>query len=222
MSRRVSRRGEEARRRMVQRLERQGIRDSRVLEAMGRVPRELFVPEGLRGRAYGDEPLPIGFGQTISQPWTVARLSELLRVQPLGKVLEVGSGSGYQAAVLAEMGIRVFSLERQAALARRSASLLLDLGYLRATVKHFDGTYGWAAQAPFDGVVVTAGGPEVPRTLVEQLEVGGRLVLPLARSAAQRLVVVTRTRNGTREEDHGSASFVPLVGRFGYPQAPEA
>ena len=207
---------------MVQRLAHQGIADLRVLAAMGRVPRERFVPAGLEGRAYDDTRLPIGDGQTMSQPWTVARLAELLQVEEGGKVLEIGSGSGYQAAVLAEMGIRVFSLERHARLARRSAELLAQLGFLRATVKHFDGTYGWAAMAPYDGVLVTAGGPQIPKALIEQLKHGGRLVLPLARGSEQRLVSVVRTDVGVREEDHGPASFVPLIGRFGYGEAPSA
>ncbi len=214
--------GERARRRMVRRLVEQGIRDERVLAAMARVPREKFVPEGVAGRAYAEERLPIGYGQTISHPWTVARLAELLRAVEGAKVLEIGSGSGYQAAVLAEMGARVFSVERHAPLARRAARTLKSLGYLRATVKQFDGTYGWAAMAPYEGIVVTAGGPDIPDTLVGQLVVGGRLVLPVAADGGgpQRLVVVTRTRLGRREEDHGPASFVPLIGRFGYTDAP--
>jgi len=209
---------------MVDRLVEQGIRDERVLAAMGHVPREKFVPSGVAGRAYEDERLPIGHGQTISHPWTVARLAELLDVGAGAKVLEIGSGSGYQAAVLAEMGVRVFSVERRAELARRAARTLKELSYLRATVKQFDGTYGWAAMAPYDGIVVTAGGPDIPDTLVGQLVAGGRLVLPVAKEdgVSQRLVVVTRTRLGRREEDHGPASFVPLIGRYGYSDAPPA
>jgi len=205
-----------ARRRMVERLRQQGIKDERVLAAMNAVPRELFVPPALRVKAYQESRLPIGEGQTISQPWTVARQSELLAVPPGKRVLEIGTGSGYQAAVLGAMGLIIFSVERHASLARSADALLRSLGYLSVTVKHFDGTYGWAAQAPYDGILVTAAAPEVPDALVRQLRDGGRLVLPLARGAEQRLVVVVRFRHGFREEDHGPASFVPLIGRFGY------
>ncbi|UCF69565.1 MAG: protein-L-isoaspartate(D-aspartate) O-methyltransferase [Acidobacteriota bacterium] len=219
----ASRAADDRRRRMVERLAEQGISDPAVLEAMARVPREAFLPEALRGRAYEDTPLPIGHGQTMSQPWAVARLAELLAVERRGKVLEIGSGSGYQAAVLAEMGLRVFSIERHAQLAREASARLRALGYLAATVKHFDGTYGWAAMAPFDGIVSTAGGPEIPGVLVQQLRLGGRLVIPIDRGrAGQRLVVVTRTSAGSREEDHGPASFVPLIGRYGFRPAPPA
>lgn len=207
--------------RMVDRLRSQGIADRRVLEAMAAVPREAFVPEALRGRAYEDERLPIGEGQTMSLPWTVARMCELLDAAPGSKVLEIGSGSGYHAAVLAAMGLIVFSVERHAALAREAAARLRSLGYLSATVKHFDGSYGWAAQAPYAGILVTAAAPEIPSALVGQLAPGGRLVLPLARDPEgkeQRLVVVTVDSGQLVEQDHGEASFVPLIGRFGYPR----
>ena len=211
-----------ARREMVARLEAQGIGDPRVLEAMGEVPRHLFVPEALAGQAYADVRLPIGQEQTISQPWTVARLAELLEAPAGSRILEIGAGSGYQAAVLAAVGLIVFTVERHAALARSAARRLKELGYLRATVKHFDGTYGWAAMGPYRGVLVTAASPEVPATLLRQLEAGGRLVLPLAardseQEGEQRLVSVVKLPTGElREEDHGPASFVPLIGRFGY------
>jgi protein-L-isoaspartate(D-aspartate) O-methyltransferase len=201
---------------MIARLRRQGIADERVLEAMGRVPRELFVPEAVRSQAYEETRLPIGLGQTISLPWTVARMTELLAPKPGVRVLEIGTGSGYQAAVLAELGLVVFSVERHAALARRSAAILREQGYASVSVKHFDGSYGWAAQAPYAGILATAAGPEVPETLVRQLADGGRLVLPLARGDEQRLVVVTRRGRRMIEKDHGPASFVPLIGRYGY------
>ncbi len=207
--------------RMVDRLRAQGIAERRVLEAMAAVPREAFVPEALRGRAYEDERLPIGEGQTMSLPWTVARMCELLGAAPGARVLEIGSGSGYHAAVLAAMGLIVFSVERHATLARDAAQRLRSLGYLSATVKHFDGSYGWAAQAPYSGILVTAAAPEIPSALVGQLEPGGRLVLPLAREPEgreQRLVVVTLDAGRLVEQDHGEASFVPLIGRFGYPR----
>lgn len=205
--------------RMVERLRAQGIKDERVLTAMGVVPREKFVPEGLQGRAYEDERLPIGEGQTISLPWTVARMSELLQAPPGTRVLEVGAGSGYQAAVLAKMGLIVFAVERFASLARTAAKTLRTLNYLSATVKHFDGTYGWAALAPYSGILVSAAAPEVPSALVQQLRDGARLVLPLVQGEEQRLIVVTRKANGTTQHDCGPASFVPLVGRFGFPKS---
>lgn len=210
--------GNSRRQQMLQRLRAQGIRDERVLSAMGEVPREQFVSPALRGQAYDDARLPIGQGQTISAPWTVARLCELLQVEPGAKVLEIGAGSGYQAAVLGQMGLRVYSVERHAELARASARLVRELGYLSVTIKQFDGTYGWAAMAPYDGIVVTAVAPDVPPALVRQLAPGARLVLPLgARDGDQRLVVVTADARGrATQEDHGPASFVPLIGRYGY------
>ncbi len=207
---------------MVERLRDQGIADERVLAAMGRVERHRFVPEAMISKAYSDHRLPIGQGQTISQPWTVARLAELLEVESGCRVLEIGSGCGYQAAVLVEMGLIVYTVERHAELARSAAERLRVLGYLGASVSHFDGTYGWAAMAPYKGIVVTAAGPTIPPALVRQLAPGARLVLPKAISEdQQRLVVVTRGEDGKPvETDHGPASFVPLIGRFGYPEAP--
>lgn len=206
---------------MVERLKAQGIQDTRVLEAMARVPRELFVALALRGQAYEDVRLPIGLGQTISQPWTVARMCELLEAPPGTRVLEVGGGSGYHAAVLGEMGAIVFSVERHADLARDAAERIRRLGYLRVNIKHFDGTYGWAAWAPFRAVLVTAAAPEIPDPLVRQLEDGGRMVLPLVRpqDRAQRLVVVTRRGDQVTQEDHGPADFVPLIGKYGFDPA---
>jgi protein-L-isoaspartate(D-aspartate) O-methyltransferase len=202
---------------MIQRLRTQGIRDEAVLGAMERVPRERFVPDAVRLRAYEEGRLPIGLGQTISQPWTVARMTELLQPRPGMRVLEIGTGSGYQAAVLGELGAIVYSVERHATLARRSAAMLRELGYLSVTVKHFDGTYGWAAEAPYGGIIATAAGPEIPQPLVNQLGEGGRLVLPIAREdGTQRLVVIERRGDQVHQTDHGPASFVPLIGRYGY------
>lgn len=205
-----------ARRRMVERLKGQGISDPRVLDAMAQVPRELFLPTALRGQAYEDVRLPIGQGQTISLPWTVARMSELVGVPPGGRVLEIGTGSGYQAAVLAAMGLIVFSVERHAPLARESAERLRKLGYISVSVNHFDGTYGWAAWAPYKAIIVTAAAPEVPVPLLRQLEDTGRLILPVAKGNEQRLTVVYRSGGRLREEDFGSADFVPLIGKYGY------
>lgn len=219
MKRRDPQRRDARRQRLVASLQRAGITDRRVLDAIGRIPRELFVPEALRARAYEQNRLPIGFGQTISQPWTVARQCELATLPQnaaRARVLEIGAGSGYQTAVLAQIGARVFAVERHAELARQAARRLRDLDFFNATVKQFDGTYGWGAEAPFDRIIVAAGGPEIPTALVDQLNVDGRLVIPLARQGQQRLTVVVRTAAGLREEDHGPATFVPLIGRFGY------
>ncbi len=205
-----------SRTRMIERLRAQGISDARVLDAMAKVPRELFVPQALRGQAYENVRLPIGLSQTISQPWTVARMSELLGAPPRSRVLEIGTGSGYQAAVLAAMDLIVFSVERHAELARTSAERLRRLGYLGVSVSHFDGTYGWAAHAPYRAIIVTAAGPEVPVTLLRQLEDGGRVVIPLVRAGEQRLVVVVRNGGLFAEEDHGPVDFVPLIGKFGF------
>ena len=206
-----------AARRLVAALRRRGIRSEAVLAAIARVPRQEFVPEPIRFRAWEDASLPIGRGQTISQPWIVARMCELAGEIADRRVLEIGTGSGYHAAVLAELGAIVFSVERHAALARRAARTLRRLGYLRVSVKQFDGTYGWAAEAPYAAIITTAAGPEIPEPLVRQLAAGGRLVLPLAEGSRQRLVVVTRRADGrVVREDCGPASFVPLIGRFGY------
>lgn len=208
------------RQRMVDRLRKDGIGDERVLEAMRRVPRHLFVAEALRTRAYENIRLPIGQGQTISQPWTVARMSELLRVEEGARILEIGAGSGYQAAVLGAMGARVFSVERHAPIARRAARIIKTLEYWSVSIKHFDGTYGWAAEAPYDRIIVTAMGPEVPEPLTRQLRLGGRLVMPLSSGKDPRLVVVERETERWKRSDHGSASFVPLIGKYGYERNP--
>ncbi|GAB4370663.1 MAG: protein-L-isoaspartate(D-aspartate) O-methyltransferase [Acidobacteriota bacterium] len=208
-------------RRLVERLRERGIRSQAVLDAIARVPRQEFVPEPIRFRAWEDVRLPIGLGQTISQPWTVARMCELAGDVAGRRVLEIGTGSGYHAAVLAELGAIVFSVERHAGLADRAARTLRRLGYLGVSVKQFDGTYGWAAEAPYAAIVTTAAGPDVPDALVRQLGPGGRLVLPVARGGGQRLLVVRRAEDGeVIETDCGPASFVPLVGRFGYRAGP--
>lgn len=201
---------------MVERLRQAGIKSEAVLDAMLHVPREAFVPAAVRGRAYEDERLPIGLGQTISLPWTVARMTELAGAIAGSRVLEVGTGSGYHAAVLSQMGAIVFSVERHADLARRAGATLRQLGFLSVTVKHFDGTYGWAAEAPYAAILAAAAGPEVPSTLVAQLATRGSLVLPVLRDGEQRLVRVTRLETGSIEEDCGAASFVPLIGRYGF------
>ena len=203
---------------MVERLrEHYHIRDQRVLGAMAETPRHLFVPEALAGNAYGDHALPIAANQTISQPYIVARMSELLEVDKSSRVLEIGAGSGYQTAVLARLAGQVYAIERIADLAREAQARIRSLNIYNATVKCFDGTLGWSAHAPYDGILVAAGGPEVPGPLLTQLKVGGRLVVPVGPAReAQRLVRVMRTENGYEHEDHGACAFVPLIGRYGW------
>jgi protein-L-isoaspartate(D-aspartate) O-methyltransferase len=206
------------RERMVARLrDHYSIRDGRVLESMRLVPRHLFVSEALQGRAYGDHALPISANQTISQPYIVARMSELLELDEKSRVLEIGAGSGYQTAVLARLAAQVYSIERIADLAREAQARIRQLGIYNATVKCFDGTLGWSAHAPYDAILVGAGGPDIPEPLLAQLKVGGRLVIPVGESrAAQRLMRLIKSEKGYREEDHGACAFVPLVGQHGW------
>jgi protein-L-isoaspartate(D-aspartate) O-methyltransferase len=206
------------RERMVARLrEHYGIRDPQVLEAIRNVPRHFFVPEALQSRAYGDHALPISANQTISQPFIVARMTELLELERNSRVLEIGAGSGYQTAVLAFIAAQVYAIDRIGDLAREAQSRIRQLGIYNATVKCFDGTLGWAANAPYDAILVAAGGPTVPEPLVAQLKLGGRLVVPVGESReAQRLIRVIKTESGYREEDHGGCAFVPLIGQHGW------
>jgi protein-L-isoaspartate(D-aspartate) O-methyltransferase len=203
---------------MVERLrDHYQIRDTRVLEAMRVVPRHAFVPEALQGRAYGDHALPISGSQTISQPYIVARMTELLQIDSDSRVLEIGAGSGYQTAILARVAGQVYSIERIANLAREAQSRIRQLNIYNATVKCFDGTLGWAANAPYDAVLVAAGGPSIPEPLVAQLKIGGRLVVPVGPSReAQRLVRVIKGQTGYQQEDHGACAFVPLIGQHGW------
>lgn len=208
---------EAARRRMVEeQLAARGVRDPRVLEAMRIVPRHLFVPLELRPRAYDDTPLPIGEGQTISQPYMVALMTEAMQLKRMEKVLEIGAGSGYQTAILAEIAFKVFSIERIRSLTIQARKLLYDLGYLNVEIKFSDGTLGWVEESPFDAIMVTAGSPGIPQPLVDQLAVGGRLVIPVGGSDDQELVRITRTEEGTRREDLGGCRFVKLIGEHGW------
>jgi len=194
-----------------------GVRDRAVLEAMRRVPRHAFVAPELWERAYEDTPLPIGEQQTISQPYMVAVMSEALAARAGERILEVGTGSGYQTAILAELGARVVSLERIPALAARAERVLGQLGYLdRVTLVVGDGTLGWSAAAPYDGVIVTAGAPHIPRPLVEQLAPDGRLVLPIGEEDVQTLVRLRRGPEGLVEEYLGECRFVRLLGSHGW------
>jgi protein-L-isoaspartate(D-aspartate) O-methyltransferase len=194
-------------------IEARGVRDTRVLEAMRKVPRHRFVPESQRPYAYDDRPLPIGQAQTISQPYIVALMSALAEVKPGDTVLEVGTGSGYQAAVLAEMGVKVFSIEIVAALTQRAKATLDVLGYGGSVeVRHGDGYSGWPEHAPFDAIVVTAAPPKIPEPLKRQLVVGGHLVIPIGKDF-QSLLRVTRTEDGFREESVIPVRFVPMTGK---------
>ncbi|HEY5593825.1 MAG TPA: protein-L-isoaspartate(D-aspartate) O-methyltransferase [Nitrospiria bacterium] len=208
---------ERARLKMVdEQLVARGIKDPRVLSAMGRVPRHLFVEEALRDRAYGDHALPIGERQTISQPYMVALMTESLALKGSERVLEVGTGSGYQTAVLAELAARVYSIERIAGLADRARRLIASLDYRNVTIKVFDGTYGWKEQAPFDAVLVTAGSPDVPAPLTEQLKEGGRMIIPVGDRTTQVLKKVTRTATGIEVSSMTGCVFVPLIGGHGW------
>lgn len=202
---------------MVESLERGGIRDRRVLEVMAAVPRHLFVPEALRHQAYDDDvSIHIGEGQTISQPRIVALMTEAARLEPAHRVLEIGTGSGYQAAVLAALSRFVFTVERVASLARQAKSVLDSLGVENVSVKVMDGTLGWRAQAPFDAILVTAGAPDVPAPLVDQLADGGRLVVPVGPRESQALTVVERRGRRSVQSRIQDACFVPLIGRHGW------
>jgi len=207
-----------ARRRMVEdQVVARGVRDPRVIDAMLKVPRHKFVEEALESQAYQDAPLPIGEKQTISQPYMVAVMSEALVLDGTEKVLEVGTGSGYQAAVLAVLADRVFSLERIPALARRARKALDACGYSKVNIRLADGTIGWQEMAPFDAIIVTAGAPDVPRDYLDQLAVGGRLMIPVGDRMSQVLMRITRTsENEFKEEQLLGCRFVPLVGNHGW------
>ena len=208
---------ETARARMVEeQLVHRGITDERVLAAMRRVPRHLFVEEPLRDRAHGDHPLPIGEEQTISQPYIVGLMSQLLELRGQEKVLEVGTGSGYQTAVLAELARRVCSIERLPRLAERARALLEQLGHDNVWVRVGSGTLGWPDQAPFDRIIVTAGGPSVPPPLVQQLADGGRMALPVGSADNQVLTIVENVGGEIRQRTHGECKFVRLVGKYAW------
>ncbi len=194
-----------------------GIKDQRVLQAMLKVPRHLFVEEALWDRSYGDYALPIGEGQTISQPYMVAVMTELLAPDKDDKVLEIGTGSGYQAAVLAELASKVCTVERIGALGMRARKVLDFLGYSNIAVRTFDGTYGWRDEAPFDGIIVTAASPEVPKPLLEQLKEGGRMVIPIGDKYLQTLMVADKKPGGAVDlKESVKCVFVPLIGAYGF------
>lgn len=207
---------ERTRDRLIERLREEGIRDEQVLAAMRETPRHIFVDEALASRAYEDTALPIGAGQTISQPYIVARMSEaLLDGKRLGKVLEVGSGCGYQTAVLARLVDRIYSMERVASLVASARERLHALGISNVRMRHADGFEGWPAHAPYDGILVAAAPGYVPPALIEQLGVGGRLIIPVGPQGAQRLLRLVRTEDGIEEEVLANVSFVSLVAGTG-------
>ncbi len=196
-----------------------GIRDQRVIQAMEKIPRHLFIDEGLVDQAYNDSPLPIDRQQTISQPYMVALMSESMELTGHERVLEIGTGSGYQTAILAELAERVFSIERIAVLAARARRILDALNYYNVAIRVGDGTYGWREEAPYAAIMVTAGAPQVPRLLIEQLAVGGRLVIPVGSRNSQALLKLTRLSedpDDLKREELGGCRFVDLIGEHGW------
>jgi len=204
------------RERLARSLAERGIRDARVLGALREGPREAFVQEALRGKAYSDAALPIGEKQTISQPWIVARMTELLEPDGCGRVLEIGTGSGYQAAILSRLVHTVFTIERVASLAEGAGRVLRTLGITNVIQRVADGSAGWPGNAPYRGILVTAGAPDVPRSLLAQLSEGGRLVIPTGSRASQNLTVVERRGDQFFPVQRLACAFVPLLGREGW------
>lgn len=207
-----------ARKRMVEsQIIARGITDRRVVEAMLKVPRHIFVEEAMSAQAYSDSSLPIGEKQTISQPYMVALMTQLLQLTGQERVLEIGTGSGYQAAILATTAKRVYTVERIRALALRARKALDSLGLLNVNIKIDDGSDGWPDEAPFDAIIVTAGAPEIPHALISQLKIGGRLVIPVGDQFGQTLVRVTRREDGSASlENSVGCRFVKLIGKFGW------
>ena len=206
-----------ARNRMVEsQLISRGIKDARVLDTMRKLPRHRFVEEALVSQAYNDHPLPIGEKQTISQPYMVALMTEALELQGHERVMEIGTGSGYQTAILAELAEKIYSIERLRALSARAQRILDDLGYFNVVLKVGDGTVGLKEEAPFDAIMVTAGSPDVPQPLVDQLAMGGRLVVPVGDRYTQALMKIVRVKEGISKTDLGGCRFVNLLGTHGW------
>lgn len=209
---------EKERRELINLLKDRGISDQRVLDALGKVERHKFVPEAMTIHAYKDVALPIGYEQTISQPYTVAFMTQALKVRPDDKILEIGTGSGYQAAVLDAMSAKVYSIERQFEIYNIAQRLFENLG-IRVHCKFGDGTIGWEEFAPYDGIIVTAGSPTVPPSLLKQLKIGGRLVIPVGDKLKQSLYIISKTdENSFEKEEIPNFTFVPLIGRNGWNQ----
>lgn len=203
------------RKEMVELIRQRGVKDENLLKVMERVPRHLFVTDLFIGRAYEDSPLPIGKSQTISQPYTVAVMTEALELRKGYKVLEVGTGSGYQAAILAELGVRVFTIERHMELLNASRKVFEKLGYPIVS-KCGDGTIGWAEFAPYEGIIVTAAAPEIPQALLDQLADGGKLVIPIGSMEFQNLHIITRNKDKFLTKEIYGFKFVPLIGKMGW------
>ncbi|MBI5049500.1 MAG: protein-L-isoaspartate(D-aspartate) O-methyltransferase [Nitrospirae bacterium] len=194
-------------------LVRRGIRDKKVLDAMAKIPRHLFVDESLKSKAYGDHPLPIGEGQTISQPYVVALMTEALKLKSDDRVLEIGAGSGYQAAVLAEIVKEVYTIEIRKGLAEKAERLLNELGYKNIKVKYADGYFGWTEYAPFDAIIVTSSANHIPPPLIKQLKEGGRLIIPIGSTVFYQTLTLAAKKKGELEiEQMGSVAFVPMTG----------
>ncbi len=201
-------------------LKKRGIHDSRVLEAFKKVPRHHFIPKNLADQAYADGPLPIGKSQTISQPYMVAIMTQSAEIVPGNRVLEIGSGSGYQCAILAEIGAEVYTIERVPALCEQAGETLRRLNYQNIHTRGGNGTLGWEEEAPFDAILITAGAPEIPKPLLEQLAIGGRLVIPLEEDYSQVLYIVRRSKEGFHRERGERCTFVPLIGKHGWKKDP--
>ncbi len=207
----------EERKRMVEiQLKGRRIKDKRVLEVMGKVPRHRFVEKELQRTAYADYPLPLGQGQTISQPYMVALMTQCLKLKGEEKVLEVGTGSGYQLAILAELASEVYSIERVESLSRRAAKILRELGYTKMQFKVGDGTKGWEEHSPYQSIMVTAGSPDIPPALIDQLAEGGWMVIPVGGSVSQELMVFRKRKGKVEKKNICGCVFVPLVGEFGW------
>lgn len=193
------------------------IADEKVLRAMSEVPRHWFVPDALKSQAYKDNALPIASNQTISQPFIVARMTELLELSPQSKVLEIGAGSGYQTAILAVIAAKVYAIERVPILVQEARERLAKLHVENVTLACADGTLGWEIHAPFDAILIAAGSPKIPEPLLKQLKIGGRLVIPIGQDQkTQKLIRVARTESGYKTEDFGACAFVPLIGEHGW------
>jgi protein-L-isoaspartate(D-aspartate) O-methyltransferase len=206
-----------ARERMVRdQLMPRGISDPGVLKAMGKIPRHLFIEEALMGEAYNDHPLPIGHQQTISQPYIVALMTQALELKGKEKTLEIGTGSGYQTAILAELSEKVYTVERIGPLLEKARSLLDELGYTNVLFNAFDGTLGWKEYGPYDGIMVTAGAPSAPEPLYEQLAEGGRMIIPIGDKFSQELIKIVRRKDQFRQKNWGGCRFVDLIGIHGW------
>lgn len=201
---------------VAKQIEARGVNDPHVLSAMRTVPRHLFVSEAMMDQAYGDFPLPIGEQQTISQPYIVAEMTQALQLTPEDRVLEIGTGSGYQAAILAQIAFRVYTVERIYSLYTRTRKLFDQLRYHNIVTRYSDGTTGWKEESPFDAIIVTAGAPEIPAILAGQLAVGGRLVIPVGDAYSQDLIRLVRDREGFQQSNLGGCRFVKLIGEYGW------